>query len=126
MRVAAQATTVQRGQNAFVTAQFRVVDRGIGLVSIDMQRAATAEIEHREGMNMLVVAAAHDRALAVLGHDKRQRGGIDLARVKRNSVFGGHVLKHASQPIVGYGCNEIRYDPKFGAAERSSYCVAAE
>ena len=55
------------------------MDRSIGLVAVDMQRAAALQIEHREGVDVLVVAAAHDGALAVFRHDEGERGGVDLA-----------------------------------------------
>ncbi|MGY4291149.1 hypothetical protein ACVWXO_010415 [Bradyrhizobium sp. LM2.7] len=70
--VGAQAAAVERGQNAGLAADLCVVDRGIGLMAVDMQRAAAAEVEHRERMDVLVVAAADDGTLAVLGHDEGQ------------------------------------------------------
>ena len=47
--VGAQAAAVERGQDAGLAAQFRIMDRGIRLVAVDMQRAAAAEVEQREG-----------------------------------------------------------------------------
>ena len=59
--------------------RLRVVDRRVGLVPVDMQRAAAGDIEHRERRQIVVVAAAHDRALAVVRHDEGQRRVLDLA-----------------------------------------------
>src|SRR5450755_4005859 len=67
--IAAQAAAVERGQDAGLAAELRVMDRGVRLVAVDMQRAASLEIEDRKWMNVLVVAAAHDRPLTVLWHD---------------------------------------------------------
>ena len=38
-------------------------------------------------MDVLVVAAADDGALAVLRHDEGQRGGVDLSRMDRDPYF---------------------------------------
>jgi len=102
------------------------MDRGVRLVTVDMQRAAAAEVQKREGVNMRVVATAHDRPLAVLRHDERQRGGIDLARMDRDSVLRAHVLKHPPEPVVGHGRDQVRHDPKLGAAECRRDGIAAE
>src|ERR1700730_13177410 len=75
---------------------------------------------------MLVVAAAHDGPLAVLRHDERQRGGMDLARMDRDSVLRAHVLKHPPQPVVGDRGDQVRHDSELGAAERRRDGVAAE
>ena len=40
MGVGAQAAAVERGEDAGLAAELRVVDRGIRLVTVDMQRAA--------------------------------------------------------------------------------------
>ena len=124
--VGAQAAAIQRGQDAVLPAQFCVMDRGVRLVAVDMQRAASPEIEHRKRMDMLVVAAAHDRPLAVLRHDERQRRGVDLARMDRDSVFRAHVLEHASQPVIGDGGDQVGHDAELGAAECRGDRVAAE
>ena len=42
MGVGAQAAAVERGQDAGLAAQLGIVDRGIRLVAVDMQRAAAA------------------------------------------------------------------------------------
>src|SRR5262249_12716852 len=82
--------------------------------------------EGGEGMDLRIVAAADDGALAVLRHDEGQRGRIDLARMDRDPVLGTHVLKHASEPVVGDGRNQVGHDPELGAAECRGYGVAAE
>ena len=43
-----------------------VVDRGVRLVAVEMQRPAAAEVQRRERVEVMVVAAAHDGALAAL------------------------------------------------------------
>ncbi len=124
--VGAQAAAIERGENSGFAAQLRVVDRGVRLVAVDMQRAAVAEIEQRERMNMRVVAAAHDRPLAILRHDKGQRRRADLARMDRDSILRAHVLKHAAEPVIGDGRDQVRHDPELGAAERRGDRIAAE
>src|SRR6266436_4832454 len=56
--VGAQPAAVERGQNSVLAAELCVVDRGIRLVAVDMQRAAAFQVQHRKGMDMLVVSAA--------------------------------------------------------------------
>ena len=51
----------------------RVVDRRVRLVAVEVQRAGSRRIEGREGVQIVVVAAAHDGALAALRHDEGQR-----------------------------------------------------
>src|ERR1700710_2873275 len=102
------------------------MNRRIRLVAVDVQRAATLQVQHREGMDMLVVAAAYDRALAVLWHDEGERGGVDLARMNRDAVFRAHVPEHPSEPVIGHGGDQVRYDAQFGATERRGNRVAAE
>src|SRR2546421_8374817 len=126
MSVGAQAAAIERGQDAGLAAQFGIVDRGIRLVTVDMQHAAIAKIEQRERMDVGVVAAAHDRAFALLWHDKGQRRRVDLARMDRDSVLRAHVLKHPSQPVIGDGGDQVRHNAELGAAERRSDGVAAE
>ena len=77
-------------------------------------------------MDMLVIAAAHDRPLAVLRHDEGQRGGADLARMDRDAVLRAHVLEHPPQPVIGDGGDQVRHDPQFGAAEGRGDGIAAE
>jgi len=102
------------------------MDRRIRLVTVDMKRAAAAEVQQREGMDMCVVAAAHDRPLAVLRHDERQRRGIDLARMDRDSILRAHVLKHPAEPVVGDGGDQVRHNAELGAAEGRCDGVATE
>jgi len=68
--IGSQAAAIERGQNSGLAAHFGIVDRGIGLMAVDMQRPAIAEVEMRKRMDVLVVTATHDRALAVLRHDE--------------------------------------------------------
>ena len=75
---------------------------------------------------MLVVAAADDGALAVLGHDEGERGLVDLAAMQRDAVLRAHVLEHAPQPVIGRGGDEIGHDAELGAAERRRHRIAAE
>ena len=126
MGVGAQAAAVERGQDAGLAALLGVMDRGIRLVAVDVQRAAAVQVQMREGMNVLVVAAADDGALAVLRHDEGERGGVDLARMDRDPVLRAHVLKHAPQPVIGDGGDQVRHDPELGAAKRRGDRVAAE
>ena len=77
-------------------------------------------------MDMLVVTAAHDGPLAVLWHDERQRRGIDLARMDRNSILRAHVLKHPAEPVIGDGGDQVRHDSELGTAESRCDGVAAE
>src|SRR3954454_12361757 len=71
VRVGTQATAVERGQNSGFPAKFGVVNCSVRLVSVNVQRAAAAEVQERKWVNVLIVAAANDRALAVLGHNER-------------------------------------------------------
>src|SRR5438309_4387956 len=95
-------------------------------MAVDMQRAAALEVEDRKRVDVFVVAAAHDGALAVLWHDEGQRGGVDLARMNRDAVLRAHVLKHPPEPVIGNGGDQVRYDSQFGAAKRRGDGVAAE
>jgi len=47
--VGAQTTAVERGQDAGLAAQFGIMDRGVRLMAVDMQRTATPEVEDRKG-----------------------------------------------------------------------------
>src|ERR1700753_785834 len=102
------------------------MNRGVGLVAIDMKRAATAEIEQRKRMDMRVVTAAYDRPLAVLRHDERQRREIDFPWMNGNAVFRAHVLKHSPEPVIDNSGDQVRHDSKLGTAKRRRYRVAAE
>src|SRR5215208_801478 len=70
VRIGAQAAAIQRGKYAGLATRFRVMDRGIGLMSIDMQSAAALEIEWRKRMDVMVVATPHDRPLPCFRHDE--------------------------------------------------------
>jgi hypothetical protein len=73
MRVGAKPAAVERGQDAFFAAGLGVVDRRVGLVAVEVERPALAEIQGRKGMEVGVVAAAHDGALAAMRHDEGER-----------------------------------------------------
>jgi hypothetical protein len=99
---------------------------GIRLVSVQMKRTAAREMQNREGVKMVVVATAYDRPPTVIRHDERQRRGSDLPGVNRDSIFGRHVQKHATEPVVGNGRDQVRHYPELRAAERRRDGVAAE
>ena len=126
MGVGAQPAAVERRQDAGLMADLRVVDRGVGQVSVDMERAAAGKIEHRKRMPEIVVAAAHDRALAALRHDEGQRRLRDLPVVNGNPVLRRHVDEHAPEPVVRHRGHQVRRDAELGAAERGRDRVAAE
>src|SRR6185312_11071254 len=44
----------------------------------------------------------------------------------RDSVFRRHVLKHAAEPVVGDGRDQVGHDAELGAAERRGDGVAAK
>src|SRR5579863_7030314 len=102
------------------------MDRSVRLVAIDMQRAAATEVQERKGMDMVVVAAADDGALAVLRHDERKRRRFDLAWMDRDSILRGHILEHPPQPVIGDGGDQVRHNSELGAAKRRGDGVAAE
>ncbi len=56
VEIAAQAAAIKRGQDAARAAGFRIVQRGVALMPIEMQHAAAVEIEIRKGMEEFVVA----------------------------------------------------------------------
>ena len=74
----------------------------------------------------MIVAAAHDGALAPVRHDEGERGFRDLPVMDRDAVFGRHVDEHAAEPVVGDRGQEIGHDPELGAAEGRRHRVAAE
>ena len=51
---------------------------------------------------------------------------MNLAGMDRDSVFRAHVLKHPSEPVVGYGRNQVRHDPELGATECRGNGIAAK
>ena len=65
MRIGAETAAVERGQDAVLAAELGVMNGRVRLVAIDMQRAAAFQIEEREGMDVLVVAAATTQFVAV-------------------------------------------------------------
>jgi hypothetical protein len=73
MGVGPQAPAIQRRQDTRLAAEFGIMDRRVRLVTVDVQRAAAAEVQMRERVDMIVVAAADDGALAILRHDEGER-----------------------------------------------------
>jgi len=68
------------------------MDRGVWLVAVDSS-ARQPRGQEREGVDMVVVATAYDRPLAVLRHDEGERGGMTL-RGWIEIPYCAHVLKH--------------------------------
>src|SRR5262249_8403755 len=91
-----------------------------------MQRPAAGEIEYRERVQMFVVSAADDGAFSLFWHDERERGRPHLPRMDRDCIFQRHVKKHASQPVVGHGGDEIRRNRQLGTAKRGGDRIAPE
>ena len=110
MGVGSQTAAVERGQDAGFAAALRVEQGGVGLMPVEMQGTAAIELEHGKRRQVVVVAAAHDGALAVLWHDERQRRFIDLAGVQMHVVFRRHVMKHVAEPVVGVGGDQVGLD----------------
>ena len=100
--------------------------RGVGLVAVEVERPAAAEVERRKRMQIVVVAAAHDRAPVAARHDERQRGFVHLPVVDRDAVFRRHVDEHAPEPVVGERRQQVGRNAELGAAERGCDRVAAE
>jgi hypothetical protein len=117
---------VERSQDPRVVTRLGVVDRGVGLMPVDMQGAATGQVQRRIGMLIMVVAAAHDRALPGFGHHERQRRLGHLAVMQGDAVFRGHVDKHPPEPIVGDRGQQIGRQSELGATKGSRYGIAAE
>ena len=126
MRICTKSAAVERGEDSGRPAQLRIMDGGVGLVPVDVERAAAGEIEQRIGIEMSVVTAAHDRAPAVLRHDERERGRADVAGMDRDGVFRGHLQEHASEPVIRDRGEQIRRDRELRAAEGGGDGVAAE
>ena len=126
VRVRAQTAAVERGEDAGLAAQLRIVDRGIGLMAVEVQRAAAGQIERRDRMQIIVVAAADDRPHALVRHHEGERGLLDLTSMHRDPVLRRHVEKHAREPVVGERGHQIGHDPELGAAERGRDRVTAE
>jgi hypothetical protein len=126
MRVRAQPAAVERGQDAAPAAGRGVMDRGVGLVAVEMERPAAVEVQRREGVQVMVVAAAHDGALAAVRHDEGERGFAHLPVMDRDAVLRRHVDEHAPEPVVGDLGEEVRRDPELGAGESRRDGVAAK
>src|SRR3954464_6205434 len=95
-------------------------------MAVDVQRPAAGQVKRREGMLVVVVAAADDGALIAFRHYERQRGGCHLPMVQRSPILRGHVDEHAPEPVVGNRGQQIGPQPKLGAAECCRHRVAAE
>ncbi len=126
MRVGAHAAAVERRQDSGLAAALRVGQGRIGLMAVEVQRAAAVEIEDRKRRQVVIVAAAHDGALAVVRHDEGERGLLDGAGMQIDVVFLRHVEEHVAQPVVGQGGDQVGLDAEFRAAERRRDGIAAE
>ena len=73
MRVDADAAAVERGENAGLAAGARVVEGRVGLVTIDVERPASGEVEDWKWVQIFVVARTQDRTLAGMRHHERER-----------------------------------------------------
>src|SRR5215813_12585121 len=70
MGVRAQAAAIERREDARIAACLGIVNCRVGLVAIDMKRAAAGDIERGKGMQVVIIAAAHDRSLSAFRHDE--------------------------------------------------------
>ena len=77
-------------------------------------------------MKIVVVTAAYDRSFAIVRHDERQRRRSDLPGVDRDPIPGRHVQEHATEPVVGDGCEQVRQNSQLRTAEGGRDRVAAE
>ena len=102
------------------------MDRGVGLVAVEMQRAYAADVQVGEGMKIVVVAGAQDGALAVVGEHDRERGALHFPAVHRDLVLGGHVEEHAAEPVVGQRGEHVDAVAEAGGAEARGHRIAAE
>ena len=121
-----QAAAVEGGQDPGLAAEPRIVHRGVRLVAVEVERPAPLEVQGRDRMQVVVVAAAHDGALAAMRHDERQGGFRHLPVVHRDPVLRRHVDEHPPEPVVRHGGQEIGHDAELGARERGRDRVAAE
>jgi len=126
VRVGAQAATVKRREDAGLMTDLGIVNRRIGKMPVDMERAAAGQVQHWKRMLEAVIPASHDRALSTFRHDERQRGLRHLAMVHGDSVFRRHVDEHAAEPVICDRGHQIRCHPELGAAECCRHRVAAE
>ena len=87
----------------------------------------SARFRLRKGLEIVVVAAAHDRPLAVLRHDEGERGTAHLPGWDRDAVFivamSWNMRPSQSSATVAIRSGMIS---QFGAAERGGDRVAAE
>ena len=125
-RIGTQAAAVERGEDASLATELRVLDGRVGLVTVEMQGAAAGEVEWRNRVQVMVVAAADDRTHAMARHHERKRGFLHFAAVNRNLVLRRHVEEHAGKPIVSERRHQLRHDPKLGAAECRRHRIAPE
>src|SRR5262249_52468409 len=65
-RVGAHRAAVERRHDAGLPAQPRVMHRGVGLMAVEVEKTAAGKVERREGMEIAIVAAAQDGALALV------------------------------------------------------------
>src|SRR6478752_2989106 len=63
MGIGPQAAAIERSQDAGLAAQLGIVDRGVRLVTVDMERAAAAEIQQRKGV---ICSSSRQRTIARL------------------------------------------------------------
>ena len=125
-RIRAQPAAVERGQDALLAAKLRVVDRGVGLMAVEMQRAAAGKVERRNRMQIVVVAAADDRAHALVRHHEGERRLLHFPAVHRDLILRRHVEEHAGEPVVGERGHQFGHDAELGAAERRRHGIASE
>jgi hypothetical protein len=95
-------------------------------MAVQVKGAAAAEVQRREGMQVMVVAATDNGATAFLRHDEGQRGFAHLAVMHGDPVRRRHVDEHAAEPVVGARREQIRRDAELRAAERGRDCIAPE
>src|SRR5579863_1392146 len=96
------------------------MQRGVALVAVEMQRLAAGEIEIGKRVEKAIVAGADDRAFSIVGEDERERRALYPARMYGDIVGARHVEKHAAEPIVGDGRDEVRGEAELGAGESGS------
>ena len=113
-------------QNICVPAVLRVMNCGIRLVAVQVKHPAALEMQNGEGVQIIVVPATNDRPLAIIRHDERQGRCSDFPGVNWYAVSGGHIQKHAAEPIIGDGRQDIGWNAQLCAAERRRYRISTE
>ena len=93
---------------------------------IEVKCAAAREMKHRKRVKIIVIATPNDRSLSVFRHDERQRRGVDFSGVDRDAVFGCHVQKHATKPIIGESREHVRRMSQLRTAKGRGDRIAAE